>query len=321
MPRSLLLLLLKAAVSGVLLYLSLRSVDLSAVGGRLSRLNGGWIALALFLLAVQVIFIAVRWRAIAAVCGIAMPLGAMVQFSFIATFFNQVLPSTVGGDAARIWLLSRKGGWASATYSVLIDRIAGVLMLALLVIACLPWSLTLIGDPLARAVLVLIGAGAVAAALVFLAIGFAPRVWFDRFAPTRHLAQTSRAAWRLCRTSPQALLVAVSSVAIHLLTISIAWCCMSAIAASVGFAPLLFLMPPVLLIATLPISIAGWGVRESSMVVAFAYAGLGQSDGLTLSILFGAVSFVIGIVGGLVWIASGLKVRPPEKAEAVAGHG
>ena len=37
----------------------------------------------------------------------------------------------------------------------------------------------------------------------------------------------------------------------------------------------------------MPISIAGWGVRESSMVVAFGYAGLAQSDGLTLSILFG----------------------------------
>jgi uncharacterized membrane protein YbhN (UPF0104 family) len=38
------------------------------------------------------------------------------QITFIAAFFNQVLPSTVGGDGVRIWLLARKGaGWASAT--------------------------------------------------------------------------------------------------------------------------------------------------------------------------------------------------------------
>ena len=66
-------------------------------------------------------------------------------------------------------------------------------------------------------------------------------------------------------------------------------------------------MPPVLLIATVPISIAGWGVRESGMIAAFAYAGLAESDGLTLSILFGAVNFVIGIVGGIVWISSGFR--------------
>jgi hypothetical protein len=38
----------------------------------------------------------------------------------------------------RIWLFARKGaGWARAIYSVLIDRIAGVFVLALIVIACL----------------------------------------------------------------------------------------------------------------------------------------------------------------------------------------
>ena len=69
----------------------------------------------------------------------------------------------VGGDAARIWLLARRGGgWANATYSVLIDRIAGVFVLALIVIVCLPWTMELIQDPLARAVLLLIGLGSVA---------------------------------------------------------------------------------------------------------------------------------------------------------------
>jgi len=43
------------------------------------------------------------------------------------------------------------------------------------------------------------------------------------------------------------------------------------------------------------------------MVVAFGYAGLAQSDGLTLSILFGLVSFAVGAIGGVVWIASGFK--------------
>lgn len=323
MRRSLLL-LLKAAVSVVLLYLSLRSVDLGAVGARLMRLDLGWMALALALLAVQVALVAVRWRTIATVCGIHIGFPAAFQINFIATFFNQVLPSTVGGDAARIWLLGRQSGsWASATYSVLIDRIAGVFLLAVLVIACLPWTLGLITDPIARSVMVLIGGGAIGGALIFLAIGFAPRHWSDRFAPARHLAETSRKAWRLCRDMRAAALVTASTFAIHFSTVTIAWCCMKAVAAPVGFAPILFLMPPVLLIATVPISIAGWGVRESSMMIAFAYAGLAQSDGLTLSVLFGVATFAVGIVGGMVWIASGLKVRPPEPLphEAVARHG
>jgi uncharacterized membrane protein YbhN (UPF0104 family) len=304
-----LLLLLKAAVSILLLYLSLRSVHLGTFMERLGRLDPLWIGAALLLLALQVALLTIRWREIAIASGLRIALSPMMQIGFIATFFNQVLPSTVGGDAARIWLLARRGGgWATATYSVLIDRIAGVLVLALIVIACLPWTLVLIGDPVARAVLILIGGGAVAGAIVFLALGVLPRHLFDRFMLTRHLAETSRVAWRLCCTPRAVSIVAVCSVAIHIMTVTIAWCCMKAAAAPVGFAPILFLMPPVLLVATVPISIAGWGVRESSMVVAFSYAGLAQSDGLMLSILFGATSFVIGIVGGLVWIASGLKI-------------
>ncbi len=94
------------------------------------------------------------------------------------------------------------------------------------------------------------------------------------------------------------------------MTTVVAWRCVKAVAAPITFAQLLFLMPPVLLISSVPVSIAGWGVRESSMIVAFAYAGLAQSDGLTLSLLFGAASFFVGTVGGIVWIVSKLRLRP-----------
>jgi hypothetical protein len=43
---------------------------------------------------------------------------------------------------------------------------------------------------------------------------------------------------------------------------------------------------------------------------AFAHAGLAQTDGLVISILFGAVSFIVGMAGGIVWIAYGLQLRP-----------
>ena len=58
------------------------------------------------------------------------------------------------------------------------------------------------------------------------------------------------------------------------------------------------------------------GCPRSSMIAAFAFAGLAQSDGLTLSILYGATSFVVGVIGGIVWIASGLRVRSFDQAVA-----
>ena len=166
--RRTLSLLAKATISILLLYLSLHSIDLGALAARLSWFELGWIVLALSLLTVQVVLLAVRWRNISAACGANLPFTLALQISFIATFFNQVLPSTVGGDSARIWLLARKGaGWARATYSVLIDRIAGVFVLALIVIVCLPFTFSLIHDPIARAVPLMIGVGVITGTLVF----------------------------------------------------------------------------------------------------------------------------------------------------------
>ena len=132
-------------------------------------------------------------------------------------------------------------------------------------------------DPIARAVLLIIGFGAVLGTSVFIMIGTHFRQIFDRWALTRHLSAASRVAAALCSSLRSMSIILTCSIAVHFLTIAAAWCCIKAIAAPVTFLQALFLMPPVLLISTIPISIAGWGVRESSMIAAFAFAGLAQS--------------------------------------------
>ena len=306
--RRTLLLLVKAAISGLLLYFSLRGVSLDALVERLNRLEPAWLLLAVGLMASQLLPLSARWRQIAISCGTDMGFAGTLQINFISAFFNQVLPSTVGGDGVRIWFAARRGaGWANATYSVLLDRIFGVFVLALVVAACLPWTLQLIREPVPRAVLLVLACGAIAGPLLVLLAGTHFDRWLRQWAITRHVAAVAEVAAKICRSLRSAAIVVGCSIMIHLLTISVAWCCARAVAAPVGFTHVLFLIPPVLLIATVPISIAGWGVRESSMMAAFAYAGLAESDGLTLSILFGAVSFVIGIIGGIVWISSGFR--------------
>lgn len=316
------LLLAKAAISVALLYFSLRWVNLETLAERLQRLEPGWMAASLLLMAIQLVALSVRWRQIITCCGASLGFSAALQFNFIAAFFNQVLPSTVGGDGVRLWLLARKGaGWAHATYSVLLDRLFGVFVLALVVIVCLPWSLRLVQDPIARAALLVLAFGAIAGPLLLLVAGLCFKAQLGRLPLTRHWSAVAEAAARLCRSYRFAAIVVGSSIMIHLLTIAAAWCCIRAVAAPVSFAHVLFLVPPVLLIATVPISIAGWGVRESGMVAAFAYAGLAESDGLMLSVLFGAVSFAIGVLGGFVWIASGFRAETFDRTDGETAVG
>ena len=79
------------------------------------------------------------------------------------------------------------------------------------------------------------------------------------------------------------------------------------IAAPVVFGQIFQLVPPVMLITMLPISIAGWGLREATMGLAFGYAGLMANEGVNISLLIGAVTFLVGAFGGLVWIFSSEK--------------
>ena len=101
--------------------------------------------------------------------------------------------------------------------------------------------------------------------------------------------------------------VAVLSVLVHVLAVVIAWCVVQSIDAPVLFGQVFQLVPPVMLITMLPVSIAGWGVREATMGLAFGYAGLLANEGVNVSLLFGAVSFLVGSFGGLVWIFSAEK--------------
>src|SRR5262249_46227600 len=153
---------LKLAISGGLLYWALRSVDLAAVGRHLARIDASWVAVALAALAAQVALAGQRWGWIAGKLGASLPSARAVRYSAIAAFFTQPLPSPVGGDAMRVWLLGRTARhWKRAIYSVIVDRAAGVGFLALVVAACLPWSLDLIAAPEGRGAVVVIGLGGV----------------------------------------------------------------------------------------------------------------------------------------------------------------
>ena len=305
--RRLLGFLLKAAVSGFLLYFAFRRVNFIPLGQRLDKIEYLWLAAAVFIFIAQTTLGALRWQTIVNQCN---PPGLppfvtfiALRYTFIAAFFNQTLPSTIGGDAVRIWQLARdQGNWRTATYSVLIDRLTGVLVLAFLVILCLPWSFALISDATGRIALVILGVGSVSTCLAFFTLGFVRWRWLDRLWVTRQLAAAASMARRVIGALSSGPLIIVYSLLIHALSATAAWGLAKAAAAPLDWIQALLLVLPVLLIATIPLSIAGWGTRESAMVLAFGYAGLPESDGLIVSVLLGVAMFAAGVLGGGVWI-------------------
>jgi len=307
--RRILLSTIKILISVALLYFSLRKIDLHALALRINVESLGWIVLAIAATFLQIFVGVLRWRQISVECGAPIGTRQAMRFNLIGAFFNQTLPSSIGGDAVRLWLVARGGaGWRAATYSIFVDRAIGLIALAIIIVASLPWSYQLITDPHGRSALLLVDFAALAGGVGFLVLGMLPWPWLKRWWGTHHIHACSVIANRVIFSRDRGPKVAVLSVLVHVLAVVVAWCVVQSIAAPVVFSQIFQLIPPVMLITLLPISIAGWGVREATMGLAFGYAGLMANEGVNVSLLFGAVYFIVGIVGGLVWIFS------PEKA-------
>jgi uncharacterized membrane protein YbhN (UPF0104 family) len=306
--RRILLSTIKILISVALLYFALSKVNLFELASRINITSVGWLALAIAVTLLQLVVGVLRWREVSDACHAPLAFGQAIRFNLIGTFFNQTLPSSIGGDAVRLWLVARDGaGWRAATYSIFVDRAIGLIALAIIIVASLPWSYELIGDPKGRAALALVDFAALAAGLGFLVLGALPWPWLKRWWGTHHLHACAVIADRVLFSRDRGPKVAILSQLVHVLTVTIAWCVVQSIAAPVSFGQTFQLIPPVMLITMLPISIAGWGVREATMGLAFGYAGLMTNEGVNVSLLFGAVSFLVGAFGGLVWIFSAEK--------------
>ncbi len=318
--RKLLLLLLRVGISGGLLWLAFRNVKWDILIASLRHINMAWFGMAFLCLAVQVVLAGgLRWRLIVQACGLPLTAAAAIRYTFIAAFFNQTLPASVGGDAARIWLLGRESGnWKAPLYSVVIDRSIGGIALALLVLACLPLAFALIPGQAGRMALLIVGLCCLAVFTAILAVGALPWAWMDRWKATRQARAVAKISGRLFLFSLPGSTVLATSIFIHMLSAIAVWCIAQSLSAHLHLTAALVLVPPIMLIAMAPISIAGWGVRESAMVAILSYAGVGNSAGFLISVLFGAAGVLVGIIGGAQWILSGNSGRVPPSMEGIS---
>jgi len=105
--------------------------------------------------------------------------------------------------------------------------------------------------------------------------------------------------------SPVALSQALGlSLSVNIAVSLCVWLIARSLAAETSALAFVFVIPVVVLVSTIPISIAGWGVREAAMVVGLGWVGMTSSAALAVSIVFGLALIAIGVVGGVVSLIS-----------------
>jgi uncharacterized membrane protein YbhN (UPF0104 family) len=302
--------LAQLAVSVGLIVWVVRQVDLPGLEARLADIAAVPASLAVIAMLLQVCVGTYRWRRINAILGVEASFGCHWRGMMAGLFFGQLLPSTVGGDAYRIWVVARGAGlgFATGTLSVVSDRALGLSALLGLIGLTLPLLALLIGLSDAFWGLTLVVASGLVIFGLMVAYGRVP-IWLSWLKIADALMAPALALKRILSVSGEFKIQLILGVGIHIL--SALTLLLLAVTFGVGLSPIdaLVIMPPVILFSTLPISVAGWGVREGAMVAAFTLLGREGGDAVVLSVAFGLIMLLIGLLGGIVWGISKGRLR------------
>lgn len=295
---------LKFALSGLLIWYVLRKVDLGAALDQARSVDPAMMALASLLVVGQVVVGALRWRVAMTAVGKALAMVETARVVYIAMFFNLVLPGAVGGDAIRMWKGRRAGlTLVQAVNSVMLERVATVLGLVLLVAATEPLLMDRLGDNPAIYVFPALTAAGILGTLFLMVLDRLPAT-LQRWKLARALGYLAADTRRLFLKVGHVVPILAYAVLGHLNLSLVVYVLALGLGLQVTFVDCVVLVPPVILATTIPISIAGWGVRESAMVTAFGFIGVAAHSSLVLSVLFGIAVTVASLPGGLVWLTS-----------------
>lgn len=297
-------LLAKAALTAGLIWLLFDRVDIGGVPQRFAAVRPDLLVVAIVLIAMQLPLAALRWRLIMGAIGTAPRFVPTLRIFAICHFFNQALVSTVFGDAARVLLVKREGqSLGNAVYGVLLDRGIGMIGLVVVTAVGLPFLGSLILDASMQIGLFLFVASSLAGFILFPILANAHLSWLDRWPPTRWLRGLAVALRTIFVATGTALTTMVLAVLVQLLSVFAMLVLARALEVPLGLVEALLFVPPIILVSMLPISLAGWGVREGAMVTALAAIGIGGKSAFALSVLFGLVLLVVSLPGCVLWLA------------------
>lgn len=311
-------LVLKFIVSGGLIWWLIDGVDLGAAKERIFNADLDFLGLAVLVSIAQVLICVVRWKVVLTAIEAILSFPSALRIYLIGFFFNQALPSSVGGDGVRMYKAYREGlSLSTSINSVMLERVATTLGLVLLVVIAIPFFVAKIGPADAAWIVpsaTVLGIGGVAGLVLLMFLDRMPaRISHWRF--VRGLALLASDTRRVFLRPIHAAKALGWSLLGHLNVALMVYLLGLSIGLDITWLDCMVLMPPVLLIMALPISIAGWGVREQAMVTAFGLIGVPFEGALVLSIMFGLIGLLFGLPGGVVWMLSrDRKIQAPDDA-------
>ena len=304
----------KALVAALLIAALCLAVDLDEAAAALARARPLPLATALAASVLGVLVSAEKWRGLLLAAGVRLSLAACARLYWVGMFASNLLPTSVGGDAARLMLTPAPGRRAAVAGSILVERLTGFLVMLGLCTLGLALRPAYFDAPGLRnaflAAVLALDLGVVAALL-------APGLLVPPLArlagrlppggiPGRAVAAAGRVAAAVAAQArdPAALARALGFSVLFYGTIIVAQhAVLRAAGADVSLLEVALVAAVVPLIAMAPVSLNGLGVAEGVFVLLYIQLGVDPGAALAAAVLRRLVDLANSGLGGPLWLA------------------
>lgn len=254
-----------------------------------------------------IVFSAWRWQILLAFKKFRIPFFRILIIYFIALFFNNLLPTTVGGDVMRV-VYTMKDRRADALATVIVDRILGFVGLFVFALGAVVF-LTVSNQQTEFLPFMLIGM-VIIAAITY--VFFSERAYRtispiigkvkifrigERLNHLHEAATDFGGAWRVV------LICVIHSIIIQALLAIAPYFVMRGMGVTdVSMLTFFIYVPIINVISMIPISLNALGVREYTYVILFERAGLAGETAFAVSLVSFFLIFLLSLLGGVAFM-------------------
>lgn len=303
----------KLTVTVGLLAWLLSRIDWRSTSGLISDLSLPPLLLCVVLLLLLTLPVARRWELVVSAMGTTIGFMHSLRMLLMTVLVNQCIPSNLGGDAYRVVATTQAGmQWTRATLAAIVDRLIALVALAIVALA----GVLAVLDQAELAnerIIVVIGTLLIVLGTLALWLFFRSQL-ADKLSNGFELLRRLIAALSELLNHPvKSLYLLGLSLFVQIVTIGVMGYVARQLGIETPILPLLGICALGLLIARLPISYGGWGVREGTLVLGLVPFGVSPEAALAASITYGLTELCAAAIGGIIWAA--MSLSPEYKRE------
>ncbi|MBI5809791.1 MAG: flippase-like domain-containing protein [Deltaproteobacteria bacterium] len=308
--KGILSLAVKIGVSGVILYFLFRNIGVSAIRSTAISVNPWAVVFAALLYIFTQGVSTYRWSLILRK-DMDISYLNLLSIYFIGMFFNNFLPTVVGGDIVKGYFLYRKSGRGDvSTASIFMDRYSGfAALIAITAVAVIMGYPLIRGTGLPFLFALLIGGFAVLSLVLWVgplhgwAMNIMAKVHF--YGINKKIDTFYKILMGYKSRYGILVRIFICSLIVQGGVITGYYALGRGLGMDVGPGYFFLFIPLVTAVSMMPISLSGLGLREGAFIFLFTRVGATKAQALTLSLMWFSITAIVSLIGGIEYIRGG----------------